>query len=127
MNSPIELYHPYDSNNRIAVTIIGYQGRGTVLEQLSVEVARDIQRLGNIALGKKAYYQLGRIFCQEGIYFPQGGIKGAWDEKWSVFGNIFLYTTHQLYLGITPEYTPFFCLDIEQLLNIVTLLDNQAK
>ena len=47
----------------------------------------------------------------------------------SVFGNILVYTTLQLYYGnqsITLEPTPFgFCLDIEQLLNIVTY--NQAK
>ena len=70
LNSPIELNHPYDSNNIIAVTTVGYEGRGTVLKQLSVEAARDIQRLGNIHLGKKAYYELGRILRQEGIYLP---------------------------------------------------------
>ena len=115
MNSPIELNHPYDSNNRIAITTVGYQGRGTVFKQLSVEAARDIQRLSNIGLGKKAYYELGRILRQGGISFTHGGIKGAWDEKWSVFGNIFIYTTLKLYRenqSITPEPTPFgFCLD----------------
>ena len=115
MNSPIELNHPYDSNNRIAITTVGYQGRGTVFKQLCVEAARDIQRLGNIGLGKKAYYELGRILRQGGISFTHGGIKGAWDEKWSVFGNIFIYTTLKLYhenQSITPEPTPFgFCLD----------------
>ena len=88
MNSPIELNHPYDSNNRIAATTVGYQGRGTVFKQLSVEAARDIQRLGNIGLGKKAYYELGRLLRQKRISFPHVGIKGVCDENWSVFGNI---------------------------------------
>ena len=46
----------------------------------SVEAARDIKRLGNIGLGKKAYYELSRILRQEVISFPRG-MKGAWDEK----------------------------------------------
>ena len=46
-NLPIGLNHPYDSNNRLAETTIGYEGRGVVLKQLSVETARDLylQRL----------------------------------------------------------------------------------
>ena len=72
-----------------------------------------MQRLSSIGLGKKSYYELSRILRQEGISFPHGGIKGAWDEKWSVFGKIFVYTTLKLYRGnqsITPELTPFgFC------------------
>ena len=79
------LNNPYDSNSRLAVTTVGYEGRNIILMQLSVEIARDIQRLGHIALGKQTYWELARIRRREGISFPPGGIKEAWDEKWSVF------------------------------------------
>ena len=59
LNSPVELNHPYDSNNIIAVTMVRYQGRGTVLKQLSVEATRNTQRLGP---NPKFAYYLHRIF-----------------------------------------------------------------
>ena len=74
-NPPIGLNHPYDSNNRLAITTIGYEGRDVVLKQLSVETARDLQRLGHLGLGKKSYWELGRILRRDGISFPDGGIK----------------------------------------------------
>ena len=42
-----------------------------------------MQRLGHLGLGKKSYFELGRILRKERICFPMGGIKGTWDEKWS--------------------------------------------
>ena len=44
-NPPNGLNHPYESNNRLAITTIGYEGRGVVLKQLSVVTARDMQGL----------------------------------------------------------------------------------
>ena len=44
-NPPIVLNHPCDSNNRLARTTIGYEGRSVVLKQLSVETARNLQSL----------------------------------------------------------------------------------
>ena len=121
---PISLNHPYDSNNKIVVSTVGYEGRDYVQKSLSVVAVRDIQRLGHLGLGKHAYWELGRILRKEGITFPTGGIKGAWDEKWSVFGNIFTPITLQICresMSISPEPTPFgFCTDNEGLLNIVT-------
>ena len=55
---PIMLNHPYDSNHEIAVFTVGYEGRG-VNKKLSVEAARDIQRLGHLGLGKHSYWKLG--------------------------------------------------------------------
>ena len=65
--------------------------------RLSVEVARDIQRLGHLGLGEQSYSELGRILRREGITIPIGGIKEAWDEKCSVFGDIFAPVTLEIY------------------------------
>ena len=97
---PISLNHPYDSNNKIVVSTVGYEGRESVHKSLSVEAVRDFQRLGHLGLGKHSYWELGRILRREGIMFPTGGIKGAWDEKWSVFGNILLQLLFQYVLEI---------------------------
>ena len=115
---PIMLNHPYDSNHGIVVSTVGYEGRECVNKKLSVEAARDIQRLGHLGLGKHSYWELGRILRREGINFPNGGIKGVWDEKWSIFDN---FQIHRENMIIPPEPTPFgFCTDNEHLLNIVT-------
>ena len=123
-NPPIGLNHPYDSNNRIAITTIGYEGRGVVLKQLSVETARDLQRLGHLGLGKKSYWELGRILRRDGISFPDGEIKCAWDEKWEIFGSIFtaiILPIENKKLIPIQQPTPFgCCIDINHLLNIIT-------
>ena len=49
---PIMLNHPHDSNHGIVVLTVGYEGREGVNKKLSVEAARDIQRLGHLGLGK---------------------------------------------------------------------------
>ena len=91
---------------------------------LSVEAARDILRLGHLGLEKHSYWELGRILRREGITFPIGGIKEAWDEKWSVFGNFFTLVPLEIYRGdmtIPPEPTLFgFCIDNGALLNFIT-------
>ena len=78
---PVSLHHPYDTNNPIVVTTVGYEGRNRVNTRLRVEAARDIQRLGHLGIGKHTYWELGRILRREGITFPIGGIKEVWDEK----------------------------------------------
>ena len=87
----LSLNRPFDSNNQIAVTTIPYKNTGPNNSHhvLSREAVRDKQKLGHLGLGKKSYFELGRILRKEGIRFPMGGIKGAWDEKWSIFGEIF--------------------------------------
>ena len=108
-NPLVRLNHSYDSNNRLAVTTVGYEVRNTVLKQLSVETARDIQRLGQLGLGKQTYWELARISRRNGISFPPGGIKEAWDEKWSVFGSIYSPITLLLFREnrtILPQPTP---------------------
>ena len=94
---PVSLHHPYDSNNQIVVSTVGYEGRSRVNTLLSVETARDIQRLGHLGLGKHSYWEIGRILRREGITFPIGGIKEAWNEKWSVFGDIFTPVTLEIH------------------------------
>ena len=121
----IGLNHPFDANNRLAITTIKYDGRKSpVLKQLSIESARDSQRLGHLGLGIHSYWELGRILRRDGIVFPSGGIIEAWDEKWSVFGSIFTPITLQMICRENtknPMPTPFgFCTDIEHLLNIIT-------
>ena len=54
-NPPIGLNHPYNSNNRLAISTVGYEGGGAVRKQLSVEAARDLQRLGHLGFGKNYY------------------------------------------------------------------------
>ena len=76
IHMPVRLHHPYDSNNQIVVSTVGYEGRNCVNTRLSVEAVRDIQRLGHLGLGKHSYWELGRILLREGIMFPIGGIKG---------------------------------------------------
>ena len=122
-NPPIGLNHPYDSNNRLAITTVGYEGRGAVLKQLSVEAARDLQRLGHLGLGKNSYWELGRILRRDGISFPDGGIKRRMDEKWEIFGSIFtsiiLPMVNKKLIPI-QQPTPFgCCIDINNLLNII--------
>ena len=51
-HSPVSLHHPYDSNNQIVVSTVGYEDRNRVNTRLSSEAARDIQRLGHLSLGK---------------------------------------------------------------------------
>ena len=57
-------------------------------------------------------------------YIPNWWNKGAWDEKWSVFGDIFTIVTLKIYrenMSIPAEPTPFgFCIDNQALSNIVT-------
>ena len=121
---PVSWHHPYDSNNQIVVSTVGYEGKNCANTRLSVKAVRDIQRLGHLGLGKHSYWELGRILRREGITFPIGGIKGAWDEKWPVFGDIFTTVTLGIYrqnMTIPAEPTPFgFCTDNQGLLNIVT-------
>ena len=109
----IMLNHPYDSNHGIAVSTVGYEGREGVNKKLSVGAARDIQRLGHLGLGKHSYWELGRILRRDRITFPTGGIRGAWDEKWSIFGHIFtpaFLEIHRESMIIPSEPTPFgFC------------------
>ena len=91
---------------------------------MSVETARDLQRLGNLGLGKKSYWELGRILRRDGISFPDGRIKRAWDEKWEIFGSIFtsiILPIENKKLIPIQQPTPFgCCIDINHLLNIIT-------
>ena len=68
---------------------MGYKGRDHDTKTLSYSTVRDLQRLGHLGLGKKAYWELARILCRDGVVFPAGGVKAAWDEKWIIFGEIF--------------------------------------
>ena len=42
---------------------------------------RDLQRLGHLGLGKKAYWESARIPRRDGVIFPAGGVRAAWNEK----------------------------------------------
>ena len=93
---------------------------------------RDLQRLGHLGLGKKAYWELARILRRDGVVFPAGGVKAAWDEKWMIFGEIFtpvmLNIEQSTDKSAKPVPTPFgFCIDIHKLLNIVTNNTGQQK
>ena len=62
---PVSLHHPYDSNNQIVVSTVGYEGRNCVNARLSLKAALDIQSLGHLGLGKYFYWELGRILRRE--------------------------------------------------------------
>ena len=69
----LSLNRPFDSNNQIALATIPYKntGHNNSNHVLSREAFRDMQKLG---LGKKSYFELGRILHKEGIGIPMGGI-----------------------------------------------------
>ena len=121
----LSLRHPFDSNNQLAVATIPYKSAKQNISNhvLSREAVRDMQKLGHLGLGKKSYFELGRILRKEGIHFPTGGIKGAWDEKWSIFGEIFTSLSIKMIRSETQnfELVPMgICTDVERLLNIIT-------
>ena len=62
---------------------MGYKGRDHDTKTLSYSTVRDLQRLGHLGLGKKAYWELARILRRDGVVFPAGGVKAAWDESGS--------------------------------------------
>lgn len=56
------------------------------------------------------------------IYFPTGGLKGTWNEKWSIFGGIF--TTVSINMICSEKHKTLnqsqqdgICTDVERLLN----------
>ena len=58
----LSLHYPYDSNNQLAVTTVPYKReKQNPSRILSREAVRDMQRLGHLGLGKKSYFELGRI------------------------------------------------------------------
>ena len=50
INIPVSLHHPYDSNNQIVISTVGYEGRNYANTRLSVKAVRDIQRLGHLGV-----------------------------------------------------------------------------
>ena len=126
----LKLHSSLDSNRQLAVSTAGYKGRDHATKTLSESTVRDLQRLGHLDLGKKAYWELARILRRDGVIFPAGGVKAAWDEKWVIFGEIFapviLNIEQSAGKSAKPVQTPFgFCIDIHRLLNIVT--NNKAE
>ncbi|EER11486.1 hypothetical protein Pmar_PMAR015675 [Perkinsus marinus ATCC 50983] len=90
---------------------------------LSKEAVRDMLRVGHLGLGKTSALQLGRVLRNEGIQFPEGGLKKAMEEKWEVFGPMFTYEHLLLERERNSEAcsTPFgLCTDVNLLLNTVT-------
>ena len=101
-------------------TSVGYEDRNH-----DTKTVRDLQRLGHLGLGKNVYWEMARILRRDGVIFPAGGVKAAWDEKWIIFGEIFapvmLNIEQSTDKSAKPVPTPFgFCIDIHKLLNIVT-------
>ena len=122
--SVLKLHSSLDSNRQLALTSVGYEGRNHDTKTLSYSTVRDL-RLGHLGLGKNAYWEMARILRRDGVIFPAGGVKAAWDEKWIIFGEIFapvmLNIEQSTDKFAKPVPTPFgFCIDIHKLLNIVT-------
>ena len=69
----LSLHHPYDSDNQLAVTTVTYKReKQNLIRIICREAVRDMQRLGHLGLGKKSYFELGRILRKEGFVFQQG-------------------------------------------------------
>ena len=118
----MKLHSSLDSNRQLAVSRAGYKGRDYATKNLSESTVRDLQRLGHLGLGKKAYRESARILRRDGVIFPAGGIKAARDEKWVILGEIFapviLNIEQSGVKSAKPVQTPFeFCIDIHRLLN----------
>ena len=113
--SVLKLHSSLDTNRQLALTTVGYKGRDHDTKTLSYSTVRDLQRLGHLGLGKKAYWELARILRRDGVVFPAGGVKAAWDEKWMIFGEIFtpvmLNIEQSTDKSAKPVPTPFgFCI-----------------
>ncbi|KAF4699258.1 hypothetical protein FOZ62_016123, partial [Perkinsus olseni] len=111
-----------DSHHYLGVSSFSYGGEETGVV-LSRESARDLLRLGHLGLGMRSARELCKILRRDGVYFPEGGLKKALDEKWDVFGPLFRSEALPLQTDRHSEATstPFvFCTDINALLNIVT-------
>ena len=79
----LKLHSSLDTNRQLALTTVGYKGRDHDTKTLSYSTVRDLQRLGHLGLGKKAYWELARILRRDGVVFPAGGVKAVWDESGS--------------------------------------------
>ncbi|EER07242.1 hypothetical protein Pmar_PMAR020401 [Perkinsus marinus ATCC 50983] len=111
-----------DSHHYLGVSSFSYEGEDDAVE-LSRESARDLLRLGQLGLGMRSARELCKILRRSGVYFPEGGLKRALEEKWEVFGPLFRSEVLPLQVDrrSEPTSTPFaFCTDINALLNIVT-------
>ena len=52
------------TNRQLALTTVGYKGRDHDTKTLSYSTVRDLQRLGHLGLGKKAYWELAGPFVE---------------------------------------------------------------
>ncbi|EER18744.1 hypothetical protein Pmar_PMAR006364 [Perkinsus marinus ATCC 50983] len=126
-SSPVSTGVSHGSNYYMALTPMPYEranrsSNGPVTT-LSKEAVRDMLRVGHLGLGKTSALQLGRVLRNEGIQFPEGGLKKAMEEKWEVFGPMFTYEHLLLERERNSEAcsTPFgLCTDVNLLLNTVT-------
>ncbi|KAF4737741.1 hypothetical protein FOZ63_015811, partial [Perkinsus olseni] len=106
--SPLPSGVSLDSHHYLGVSSFSYGGEenGVVLSR---ESARDLLRPGHLGLGMRSARELCKILRRDGVYFPEGGLKKALDEKWDMDRHC------------EATSTPFvFCTDINALLNIVT-------
>ncbi|KAF4676857.1 hypothetical protein FOL47_004560 [Perkinsus chesapeaki] len=110
------------SNEFLALCPVSYRPRLKSTE-LSREGARDLLRLGHLGLGQKSARELCKVLRREGIQFPKGGLRNAWEERWEIFGHLF--RPEKLLLQsdtqADPISTPFgICNDVEALFGVVT-------
>ncbi|KAF4680527.1 hypothetical protein FOZ60_013297 [Perkinsus olseni] len=112
--SPLPSGVSLDSHHYLGVSSFSYGGEETGVV-LSRESARDLLRLGHLGLGMRSARELCKILRRDGVYFPEGGLKKALDEKWDVFGPLFRSEALPLQTDRHSEATstPFvFCTDI---------------
>ncbi|EER02729.1 hypothetical protein Pmar_PMAR008500 [Perkinsus marinus ATCC 50983] len=107
----------------LELTPVPYKATNVKKVELTTDAVRDLLRLGHLGLGKTSAKEMCRILRGQGIFFPEGGLQRALDEKWVVFGPVFAAETLSLQEDrqSSPGPTPFgFCTDVNSLLNTVT-------
>ena len=125
--SVLKLHSSLDTNKQLALITVGYKRRDHETKTLSHSTVQDLQRLGHRDLGNKAYWELAGILHKDGVIFPAGGVKVAWDEKWTIFSEIFapvmLNIERNLDKSTNPVPTPLgFCHDFVDYLKLSQII-----
>ena len=64
-----KLHSSHDSNRQLTLITMGYKGRDYDTKTLSYSTVRDLQGLGHLGLGKRAYWELVMIHLRDGVVF----------------------------------------------------------
>ncbi|KAF4705043.1 hypothetical protein FOZ62_005402, partial [Perkinsus olseni] len=80
----------------LELTAVPYKATTDKKVELTADAVRGLLRLGHLGLGKSSAKEMCRILRSQGVFFPEGGLQRALDEKWVVFGPVFAAETLNL-------------------------------